>query len=121
MGGGGGAVCVLLSDGDAPSSPELTVGANEDAVYWYAPPPPGIVLRGGTNVRSPLVKRYLQRCGGIEYRLPRRALPAVRDFCALPRNDPSREAEQWMDWSRLRILFSGDGVGDNTLGERGRF
>ena len=32
VGGGGGAVCVLLSDGDDPSSPELTVGADGDAV-----------------------------------------------------------------------------------------
>ena len=26
-----------------------------------------------------------------------------------------------MDWSGRRLLFSGRGVGDNTLGERGRF
>ena len=31
-GGGGGAVCVCLSDGDAPSSPELTSGEDGDAV-----------------------------------------------------------------------------------------
>ena len=47
VGGGMGAVCVSLSDGDAPSSPELTVGADGDAVDWTPPPPPGIVLRGG--------------------------------------------------------------------------
>ena len=35
--GGGGTVCVSLSDGDAPSSPELTVGDDGDAVDWYAP------------------------------------------------------------------------------------
>ena len=28
VGGGGGAVCVSLAEGDAPSSPELTVGAD---------------------------------------------------------------------------------------------
>ena len=37
VGGGGGAVCVSLAEGDAPSSPELTVGADGDAVDWYAP------------------------------------------------------------------------------------
>ena len=37
VGGGGGAVCVSLSDGEAPSSPELTVEANGDAVDWYSP------------------------------------------------------------------------------------
>ena len=37
VGGGGGAVCVLLAEGDAPSSPELTVGADGDTVDWYAP------------------------------------------------------------------------------------
>ena len=47
--GGGGAVCVLLSDGDATSSSELTVGAYRDAVDWYAPSPPGIVLQGGND------------------------------------------------------------------------
>ena len=37
VGVGGGAVCVSLAKGDAPSSPELTVGADGDAVDWYAP------------------------------------------------------------------------------------
>ena len=37
VGGGGGAVCVSLAGGDAPSSPELTVGDNGDAVDRYAP------------------------------------------------------------------------------------
>ena len=37
VGGGGGNVCVLLSDGDAPSSLELTVRADGDVVYWYTP------------------------------------------------------------------------------------
>ena len=60
VGGGVVAVYVSLSDGDAPSSPELTVGSNGDAVDWM-PPPPGIVLRKGTNVRLPSVARYLQR------------------------------------------------------------
>ena len=32
VGGGGGAVCVSLAEGDALSSPELTVGADGDAV-----------------------------------------------------------------------------------------
>ena len=36
VGGGGGAVCVSLVEGDAPSSPELTVGDDGDAVDWYA-------------------------------------------------------------------------------------
>ena len=30
--------------------------------------------------------------GEYDYRLPRRALPEVIDLCALPWNDPSREA-----------------------------
>ena len=62
-GGGVGAVCVSLSDGDALLSPELIVGSNRDVVDWTFLPPPGIVLRGGTNVSSPLVARYLQRRG----------------------------------------------------------
>ena len=37
VGGGEGAVCVLLSKGDAPLSLELTAGADGDAVDWYAP------------------------------------------------------------------------------------
>ena len=37
VGGGGGAVCVSLAEGDALSSPELTAWADGDAVYWYAP------------------------------------------------------------------------------------
>ena len=37
VGGGGGAVCVSLSEGDAPSSPELTIRADGYAVDWYAP------------------------------------------------------------------------------------
>ena len=49
VGGGGGAVCVLLSEGDASSSPELTVGADGDAVDWYAPYPPVIVFQGGNE------------------------------------------------------------------------
>ena len=47
VGGGGGAVRLSLSDGDAPLSPELTVGANEDAVDWYTSPPPRIVHQRG--------------------------------------------------------------------------
>ena len=74
VGGGGGDVCVSLSHVDAPSSPELTVGANGDAVEWYAPTPPGIVLRGGTNARSPLVARYLQSRVGIK--IPSAATPS---------------------------------------------
>ena len=49
VGGGRGAVCVSLSDGDTPPSPELTVGADIDAVDWYAPSPPGIVFQGGNK------------------------------------------------------------------------
>ena len=49
VGGGGDAVCVVLSDGDAPSSSELTIRADGDAVDWYAPSPPGIVLQGGNE------------------------------------------------------------------------
>ena len=37
MGGGEGAVCGSLAEGDAPSSPELIVGADGDAVDWYDP------------------------------------------------------------------------------------
>ena len=37
VGGGGGAVCVSLAEGDALLSPELTVRANGDAVEWYDP------------------------------------------------------------------------------------
>ena len=54
-GGGGGTVCVSLSDGDAPSAPELTVGDDVDAVDWYAPSPPGIVLQGGNETRGRLL------------------------------------------------------------------
>ena len=50
MGDGGGAVCVSLSDGDAPFSPELTVGAEGDAVDWYAPPPPWNSPQGGDEI-----------------------------------------------------------------------
>ena len=39
MGGGVVTVYVSLSKGDAPLSPELTVGANEDAVDWTIFPP----------------------------------------------------------------------------------
>ena len=35
--GGGGAVCVLLAEGDAPLSPELTVGNARDSVDRYDP------------------------------------------------------------------------------------
>ena len=49
VGGGGGAVCVLLSDGDTPLSPELTVRANGYVVNWYALSPPRIVLQRGTR------------------------------------------------------------------------
>ena len=66
-----------LSEGDALSSPELTVRADGDAVDRNAP-------RSVT---------YGRRGGIYNYRLPRRALPEVRDFlCALHWNDPSREA-----------------------------
>ena len=36
VGGGGVAVCGSLAEGDAPSSPELTAGADRDAVDWNA-------------------------------------------------------------------------------------
>ena len=36
VGVGGGAVCVSLAEGDAPSSLELSVRADGDAVDWYA-------------------------------------------------------------------------------------
>ena len=49
VGGGGGAVCALISDGDAPSSLELTIRADGDVVDWYDPSPPGIVLQGGNE------------------------------------------------------------------------
>ena len=38
-GGGVVAVCVSLSNGDAPLSPELTVRADGDAVDWTLLPP----------------------------------------------------------------------------------
>ena len=38
-GGGVVAVYVSLSEGDAPLSPELTIGANGDAVDWTLIPP----------------------------------------------------------------------------------
>ena len=47
VGGGGGAVCVSLVEGDAPSSPELTVGADRDVVDWYAPWSVTYSRRGG--------------------------------------------------------------------------
>ena len=37
VGGGGFAVCGSLAEGDTPSSSELTVGADGDAVGWNAP------------------------------------------------------------------------------------
>ena len=37
VGGGGAPSVYRLPKGDAPSSPELTVGADGDAVDWYAP------------------------------------------------------------------------------------
>ena len=39
VGGGVGAVCVLLSDGDALLSLELIVGSNRDVVDWTFLPP----------------------------------------------------------------------------------
>ena len=59
VGGGGGAVCVSLAKGDAPLSPELTFGADGDAVDWYAPRSVTYSRCGGTKVppaatRSPL-------------------------------------------------------------------
>ena len=36
VGGGGTAVCDTLAEGDAPSSLELTFGADGDAVDWNA-------------------------------------------------------------------------------------
>ena len=44
VGGGRFAVCDTLAKGDAPLSPELTVGADGDAVEWNA-------LRGVTYSR----------------------------------------------------------------------
>ena len=59
---------MLLSDDDAPSSLELTVGADGDAVDWYDPPPPwNSPSGGGRDVRLPFgIKRYLLRRGGIK-------------------------------------------------------
>ena len=61
--------------GDAPSSPELTVGATE--TRWTV-----TLLRA---LLTAVAREY-------KYRLPRRAIPEVIDLCALPWNDPSREA-----------------------------
>ena len=56
--------------------------------------------------------------GEYNYRLPRRALPEVRDLlCALPRNDMSREARNGKVLGVLRILIGGRCFRDNTLGE----
>ena len=43
--------------GDAPLSPELTVGADGDAVDWYAPRSVTYSRRGGINV-TPAATRY---------------------------------------------------------------
>ena len=56
--GGGGAVCVLLSNGDAPSSSELTVGADGDAVDWYLQRRGGIKMTPAAT-RSPCGERLL--------------------------------------------------------------
>ena len=50
VGGGVVSVCVSISDGDAPLSLELTVGANGDAVDWTLLPPLEYSSGGGTNV-----------------------------------------------------------------------
>ena len=64
VGGGRGAICESLSDGDAPSSPELTVGADGDAVDWYAPRSVTYSRRRGIKVppaatRSPYSERLV--------------------------------------------------------------
>ena len=89
-----------LPKGDAPSSLELIVGPDRYAVDWYAP-------------RSVTYSRRM----GKQYRLPRRALPEVRDLCALPRNDPSREARNGKVLGGRRLLIDDHCFGDNTLGE----
>ena len=58
VGGGVVAVCVLLSDGDAPPSPELTVGADGDALDWYLQRRRGIKIPPAVT-RSPCGERLL--------------------------------------------------------------
>ena len=65
MGRGVVAVCVSLSEGNAPLSPELTVGANGDVVDWTLLPPLEYSSGGGRTLGSPSVALYLQRRGGI--------------------------------------------------------
>ena len=60
--------------GDAPLSLELTVGSDGDAVDWYAPRSVTYSRRGGIKVP------------------PDATHSPCRDLCALPWNDPSREA-----------------------------
>ena len=43
----------------------------------------------------------------------------MRDLCALPRNDPSREARNVKVLGGRRLLIGDRCFGDNTLGERG--
>ena len=47
VGGGGFAVCGSLAEGEAPSSPEVTVGADGDTVDWNAPRSVTYGRRGG--------------------------------------------------------------------------
>ena len=92
MGGGVVTVYVSLSKGDAPLSPELTVGANEDAVDWTIFPPLEYSSGEGQTFGSPLVARYLQRRRGIKIPPAATLSPCSERLCALPQNDPSREA-----------------------------
>ena len=85
-----------LSEGDALSSPELTARADGDAVDWNAPRSVTYGCRGGI----------------YNYRLPRHALPEVRDLlCALPRNDPSREARNGKVLGRTPTFYRDRGSG----------
>ena len=59
--------------------------------------------------------------GEYNYRLPRRALPEVKDLlCVLPRNDPSREARNGKVLGRTPTFDLDQGSG-NFLAGRARF
>ena len=103
VGGGGSAVCGSLAEGDAPSSPELTVRADGDAVDWM--------------LCGPLLTAV---AGEYNYCLPRRALPEVRHLlCVLPRMIHRGRREMGRFWDRHQLLIGIEDVEIFTLGERG--
>ena len=95
-------MCIASPKGDAPSSPELTVGADGDAVDWYAPWSVTYSRRGGIKV-PPAATR--SPCGEIL-------------VCA-PLECSVKGGEQWIGFGRTPTFFGGRCFGDNMLGERG--